>query len=60
LFVVGGVVADELVEGVLAGVELVPVGAAAVEAGDGEPAGVSFFSPVAGFSPSDGGFSLFE
>ena len=52
--------ADELVEEVLAGVELVPVGAAAVEAGDGEPAGVSFLSPVAGFSPSDGGFSLFE
>ena len=52
--------ADELVEEVLDGVELVPVGAAAVDAGAGEPAGVSFFSPVAGCSPSDGGFSLFE
>jgi hypothetical protein len=60
VFVDGGVEACELVGEVLAGVELVPAGAAVFESGEGEPAGVSFFSPVAGFSPSDGGFSLFE
>jgi hypothetical protein len=59
VFVVGGVEAGELVVEVLAGVELVPAGAAVVEAGEGGPAGVSFLSPAV-FSPSDGGFSLFE